>query len=547
MSDSIMYQDATAQEFFDCMNAGELKRLKELIDAGFDLNYADLRVYSPLMTAVALGRLEVVDLLLKNGADINLVGPNYETALDMANKHYYSWRRRGATQSLLVAHKIKAYLTQCGAKTAQELGIMDQRLKQNFDKKDEILFNALKTISHAGNVAKLSQFIDTELSGYLDSVTASVIMEEALHTDNPKLVEVLREKYADLTYQNEDGNTYLHLAAQKGCSQVVQALLKAEVDDLIENHDHQTAFQVALEAEQKEVVNLMLSRGVGVDENPMRMLKNAILNGETSMVHMVLEVYGKKLDLKEALLFSLQDRRDRVYSENNQADVEKAYKKRAEIASYILKEGVDVTGLTTEDGEPLIVQVLNDYALHSLLPDLVKSGADTAVLTNEYGDSPLGVAIQKRAYNLAEMLVLNGADVNTANNNGVTPLMYACTGVDNATLPALLIEYGADIDTKLPNHKNALSLAADEGNFNVVKTLLPHYKNIADDGINGLNYVERMLFQTSNTDQDIMRAYFSGVHLYREMVKKQARQEKRKEMLDKGISFIKKMFGKTER
>ena len=110
MSDSTMYQDATAQEFFDCMNAGELKRLKELIDAGFDLNYADLRVYSPLMTAVALGRLEVVDLLLKNGADINLVGPNYETALDMANKHYYSWRRRGATQSLLVAHKIKAYL-----------------------------------------------------------------------------------------------------------------------------------------------------------------------------------------------------------------------------------------------------------------------------------------------------------------------------------------------------------------------------------------------------------------------------------------------------
>lgn len=535
-----MYADPVAFEFFDCINRGEVKRLQTLIDEGFELNYASKDIYSPLMTAVASGQIEVIDLLLKNGADINLVGPNYDTALDIANKLYDTWRRRGAPKSLAISRKIKNFLIQNGAKTSQELGVADQWVRRDIYKKDELLFNMIRTVAKSGNKDKLSQFIDKNLSGYVDTVIASVIMEEAFLTDNPKMVELLREKYADLTHQDNEGNTYLHLAAQKGCLNVVQALLKAEVDELIENYDHQTAFQVALESDQKDVVQLMLQQNATGNDNPQIMLNDAINTGDTSMVHMLLELYAKELDLKRAFLSCLEDKNSLKYSGFG-VDAVKANRARMEIASYILKEMDDVKDLTTIEGEPILSYVINDYHLQPLLPELVKQGVDPSVLSSQEGDSPLGVAIRKGAFDLAKMMVLDGADVNQANQYGVTPLMQACAGRDDASLALLLIEKGADITAQLPkNHKNALSLAADEGNFNIVNKLLPMYKNISKDGINGIDYVERALLRGRYDSVEEIVSYFEDVREQLDIQKKRDRQAKRNEKLHRFVNFFKK-------
>ncbi len=535
-----MYTDPVAFEFFDCINRGEVKRLQTLIDEGFELNYASKKIYSPLMAAVASGQIEVVDLLIRNGADVNLVGPNYETALDMANKFYDTWRRHGARKSLVISRKIKEFLTRNGAKTSQELGVADQWVRRDIYKKDEILFNTIKTIAKSGNKEKLSQFIDKKLSGCVDTVIASAIMEEAFLTDNPKMVELLREKYADLTHQDSDGNTYLHLAAQKGCLNVVQALLKAEVDELIENYDQQTAFQVALEADQKEVVQLMLQQNATGNDNPQIMLNEAINTGDTSMVHMVLELYAKELDLKRAFLSCLEDKNSLKFSGFG-VDAVKANRARVDIASFILKEMGDVKDLTTTEGEPILSYVINDYHLQPLLPELVKQGVDPMVLSSQEGDSPLGVAIRKGAFDLAKMMVLDGADVNQANQYGVTPLMQACAGKDDASLALLLIEKGADITAQLPgNHKNALSLAADEGNFNIVNKLLPMYKNISEDGINGINYVERALMRGRYDSVEEIGSYFRDVREQLALQQKRDILTKRNERLHRFVKFFKK-------
>jgi ankyrin repeat protein len=70
-----------------------------------------------------------------------------------------------------------------------------------------------------------------------------------------------------------------------------------------------------------------------------------------------------------------------------------------------------------------------------------------------------------------ELLVRAGANVNTENRYGVTPLSLACTN-GNAAMVSLLLEAGADPNTSLPGGETALMTAARTGKLGAVKALL---------------------------------------------------------------------------
>jgi ankyrin repeat protein len=59
----------------------------ELINVGAELNTSTVQKATPLITASALGHLEIVQLLIDNGADINARGINGITALRCAVQH----------------------------------------------------------------------------------------------------------------------------------------------------------------------------------------------------------------------------------------------------------------------------------------------------------------------------------------------------------------------------------------------------------------------------------------------------------------------------
>jgi ankyrin repeat protein len=52
--------------------AGDLDRLRELIESGADVNESDEQ--TPLVEAAQNGRLDMVEVLLKAGADVNFGG-----------------------------------------------------------------------------------------------------------------------------------------------------------------------------------------------------------------------------------------------------------------------------------------------------------------------------------------------------------------------------------------------------------------------------------------------------------------------------------------
>jgi ankyrin repeat protein len=77
-----------------------------------------------------------------------------------------------------------------------------------------------------------------------------------------------------------------------------------------------------------------------------------------------------------------------------------------------------------------------------------------------WGWTPLFLAIHQGKTECVQYLVESGADVNLADSNGVTPLMWLEYSRDNAVpLVDLLIAHGADLDAKDKDGLTALSYA----------------------------------------------------------------------------------------
>ncbi|MBS0497620.1 MAG: ankyrin repeat domain-containing protein [Bacteroidetes bacterium] len=63
---------------------GKIKKVKELISAGANIDASDERGWTSLMYAASRNEIEVVDLLLRNGANPSLRNNENQTAVDIA-------------------------------------------------------------------------------------------------------------------------------------------------------------------------------------------------------------------------------------------------------------------------------------------------------------------------------------------------------------------------------------------------------------------------------------------------------------------------------
>lgn len=63
---------------------GQLDEVKELIDAGVNVNCADSQGITPILMAVAYDQPEIAALLIKNGADLLVSTVHGQTFLDYA-------------------------------------------------------------------------------------------------------------------------------------------------------------------------------------------------------------------------------------------------------------------------------------------------------------------------------------------------------------------------------------------------------------------------------------------------------------------------------
>eukprot|EP01064_Diplonema_japonicum_P021396 TRINITY_DN30936_c0_g1_i1.p1 TRINITY_DN30936_c0_g1~~TRINITY_DN30936_c0_g1_i1.p1 ORF type:complete len:399 (+),score=34.44 TRINITY_DN30936_c0_g1_i1:359-1555(+) len=83
---------------------------------------------------------------------------------------------------------------------------------------------------------------------------------------------------------------------------------------------------------------------------------------------------------------------------------------------------------------------------------------------------------------VAAMLLDKAADVHAKNKWGETPLFCACRVITKSGFARLLLEHGADVNTRNDTHRTALQEAANCGNVHVITLLLDYGADVNESG-----------------------------------------------------------------
>ena len=131
-----------------------------------------------------------------------------------------------------------------------------------------------------------------------------------------------------------------------------------------------------------------------------------------------------------------------------------------DVVQDLVARGMDIN-TTDPDGSTLLLIAArgdNPVLVEYLLKNRAKVGK-----RNRYGDTALHLAASKGSTACATLLLTAGAEVNTS---GWTPLHYAAYG-GFAEVVELLVAKGALLDTRAPNGRTALMLAAQNDHESV--------------------------------------------------------------------------------
>jgi ankyrin repeat protein len=141
----------------------------------------------------------------------------------------------------------------------------------------------------------------------------------------------------------------------------------------------------------------------------------------------------------------------------------------------VIQEKQDVNMRDEYGNSPLHVAV--EYGTLKVLEFLIEVGADANTKTFYGEDALLYLAVLRESLEMTKLLVDHGADINARNAFGDAPLH---TAVDKEAyqLVDFLVKSGAEIDIKDEHGCSPLHLAVKRSNFPIIKLLVEHGSDI---------------------------------------------------------------------
>ncbi|KJV57252.1 ankyrin repeat family protein [Orientia chuto str. Dubai] len=255
----------------------------------------------------------------------------------------------------------------------------------------------------------------------------TVLHEASKVGDIEKLIQLLSEQSnIDINAQDELGNAALHYAAQEGHIEVIKLLLShgADINLQVQGQYTNAALHFAVKKGHTEVVELLLNCGADINlqgnvkQTPLMMAVRA------GYIDVIKHLYIYKADLGIPDAFGIPPLNAAV--QKNNVEVVKV------LLSYIT--------------DPMLL----DSALHTavqrsntILADILLANGANVNSQDFFGNTPLSRAITNQAKECVKLLLSYKADINLQNNNGETPLV--CNrfniGINHAAMDTLLIAH----------------------------------------------------------------------------------------------------------
>lgn len=133
-------------------------------------------------------------------------------------------------------------------------------------------------------------------------------------------------------------------------------------------------------------------------------------------------------------------------------------------------------------------ELSNKIKYHNGIVELLISNGANVNSTNDNGDSPLHLASSHPGYiEVINILIKHGADINAINISGINPLYYAFLSGQNE-IALVLIKSGAKLDLYTDEYgRNTLTWCCFYGNLDIVKYYINIGTNVNTKRLNGMS------------------------------------------------------------
>ncbi|CAN9502092.1 unnamed protein product [Ophioblennius macclurei] len=365
---------------------GNLEIVQELIRRGANVNLDDVDCWTALISAAKEGHIEVVKELLENNANLEhrdmggwtaVMWAAYKGRTDVAQLLL----EKGANPNITGQYSVYPIIWAAGRGHAEIVDLLLQHgAKVNCSDKHGTtpLIWASRKGHYESVMHLLSNGADVDQEG-ANSMTALIVAVKGGYTE---VVKELLKRNPNVNMTDKDGNTALAIAAKEGHTEIVQDLLDAGT--YVNNPDRsgETVLIGAVRGGHVEIVRALLNKYADID------------------------VRGQ--DGKTALYWAVE-------------------KGNAIMVRDILQCNPDTESCTKDGETPLIKATkMRNMEIVELLLD---KGAKVSAVDKK-GDTSLHIAIRGRSRKLAEILLRNPKDgrlLYRPNKAGETPYNIDCT------------------------------------------------------------------------------------------------------------------------
>ncbi|XP_050390669.2 ankyrin-3 isoform X1 [Patella vulgata] len=411
-----------------------------LINAGADVNAADVEANSLLIISSQLGYDNIATLLIQHNANTNFQNSDGDTALNIC-----ACEGNTAITSLLLS-------VEC------DINICNYRMESP-------LYSACRN-GHIDIVKVLVAETECDINwGSNSHYTPLMISCELCCLE---AVKVLLSSNCLINKQDRSGQTALYIASVNGYIDIIKELIKAKADTNISTVKGNTPLLGAIRNNHVEVVKLLIEAGCDIDKADR--LKQTPLHAALKQVSQYFDAKESKPVELVNLLVQANVKLDVFDNQGWSPLYQAGFSGEKELCRLLYEKQAPIDGVTLK-GETLLHGAVFGNN-EEIVQMFVEAGCPVDVV-NKDGQHPLHTAISTRSkYEIIKALIEAGSNLNLPEpTQKQTPLHEAiCQHYTEAAI--LLIDSGCDLNVENDKRQTPLFKACEKGSNKVVQHIL---------------------------------------------------------------------------
>jgi len=426
-------------EYLTATQNGDLEKIQRLIR----------EEKLPLLFACSAGNIEMVEFMIKHGADVSYINENGRNALSIAYK-----KKHKSICDILISNGAN-FKCQDGFKLlmenckSEEMGDLEFLLSNGApqDGYEPYGMCPLMVASKNGFIHKVRFLLKNSLE-FLNGKNKNGLspLHFACINHHLEVARLLIEKGADVNTQDFYQETPLMVACKMNHRAIIELLLENEADVNRTNRIGETPLILSLKyADSNYISNLKRIEY-------LEMARYLIENGAD------LNLVDK--DGNSALIIAIK-------SHNSIRESEKIIDLLVRIIKTMIEKNVDLDCQNNNGETALMIASSRWRDWYNQIFKLMFEKNVNVNLQNSDGNTALMLAFDSRRFDKAKLLIEHGVNLNLVNNKGNTALMVAVENFCDLPIVKMMIEMGANINLQNSDGNTALMVLVERDSYQV--------------------------------------------------------------------------------